>query len=181
MPANPFRLPSLPALPGNPPRNAPPAPRAALPKRDRVTEKSLTPYPPKPAWFVNSLAEWVVYWYLTTVKHWKRIGPNPPVLGRSFFYQVSIPALGIFTKTGSTRIDFLIPQGSGPYKAIAIDPYNNFTHSDSSLDKLKREVLLVQEHILLIWIETARLEAGNFRPIEDALRGIDTSARARQA
>lgn len=181
MPANPYRLPALPTIRGHASRGPTPPPRAALPRRERVTQKSLTPYPPKPAWFRNSLAEWVVYWYLTAIKKWKRIGPNPPVLGASFFYQVSIPALGIFTKTESTRIDFLIPQGSGPYKAIAIDPYNTFTHRDSSLDKLKREVLLVQERILLVWIETAKLEAGEFRPIEDALRGIDTSARARSA
>lgn len=171
------RLPTLPKLPGPPrPQSLPGA--INLPRNKRVTRDDFLGYPDPPADWVNSLAEWVVFWRLTTFHKMKRIGPDsPPVEGRTFFYQVSIPALGIFTKTESTRVDFLIPQGGGQVQTIAIDPYNNFTHADEGLDMLKRQVLLQQEQILLIWIETAALEAGQFSRIDDALMGSDTSAR----
>lgn len=176
MPRGPLPLPKLPS----PPRPAALAGGARPPRGGGFTQESFRGYPEPPAWFVNSRAEWVVYWYLTARKGWKRVtNGSPPVRGRTFFYQVSIPALGIFTKTESTRVDFLIPGlGAAGYEALAIDPYNEFTHAAGGLDRLKRQVLDQQEGIQLVWIHTSRLEAGDTAVIEQALRGVDVSPRA---
>lgn len=182
MPRRGTSLPRLPQLP------APPRPVGAskivgfkIP-RPRNTRESLRPYPPPPAGWLGPLAEWIVVWYLTTQKGWKQVGPgSPPIPGKSFYYQVRIPALSIFVNTNNTRVDFLIPLGygsGGGYNTIAFDPYSEFTHPDRSLDILKRTVLLQQQRILLIWLEDARLVAGDFDVIEAGLRGVDQSGRA---
>lgn len=177
-------LPKLPQLPS--------APRAGsgvkTPRipRQRRTAEAQRPYPPPPPGYLYSLGEWVVEHYLTRIKGWQKIGATDddytttvPVSGRSFWQQVRVPALGIFVNTDETRIDFLVPQGRGaPVRSIALDPYDPFTHPNASLDLLKRTVLMQQMQIQLIWLENARLEAGDYQMIEDALRGVDTSARS---
>lgn len=182
MPRRGTSLPRLPQLP------TPPRPVGAskivgfkIP-RPRNTRESLRPYPPPPAGWLGPLDEWIVTFYLTTKKGWKKVGPgSPPIPGKSFYYQVRIPALSIFVNTDNTRVDFLIPLGygsGGGYNTIALDPYTEFTHKDASLDRLKRTVLLQQQKILLIFIESARLEGGDFEVIESALRGRDESQRS---
>jgi len=150
--------------------------------RPRNTREALRGYPPPPADWPGPLAEWVVAWYLTTRKGWKRIGPgSPPIPGKSYYYQVPIPALGVFVNTQDTRVDFLIPLGygsGGGYNTIAIDPFTAFTHKDPGLDRLKRAILLQQQRILLIFIDGARLEGGDFEVIEAALRGKDESSKS---
>ena len=181
MPRRTTSLPRLPQLP-TPPRavGASKIVGVRVP-RPRNTREALRGYPPPPADWKGPLAEWVIAWYLTTRKGWKRIGPgSPPILGKSYYYQVRIPALGIFTNTNDTRVDFLIPlgYGGGGYNLIAIDPYTEFTHKDAALDRLKKVVLLQQQKILLVFIEGARLVGGDFEVIESALKGRDESQRA---
>jgi len=183
MPSRRTSLPKLPNLPSPPrPRGAAKTPGVRIP-RPRQGREALRAYPPPPADWVNPLDEWVVYYYLTQRKGWKKIGEgSPPIAGRSFYYQVRVPALSVFVNTRDTRIDFLIPLGRGSggagYSAIAIDPYTEFTHKDSSLDQLKKTVLLRQNRILLIFIQAQRLEGGDFEVIEAALRGRDESPRS---
>lgn len=139
------------------------------------------PYPPPPPWFVNSLAEWVVYYWLTAVRRprLRPVGPTqPPVRGRTFFYQVQVPNLGQF-QSEVTRVDFLLPGfGAAGYEALAIDPVNRFTHPTPDLDLFKRASLAAQAGVQLIWIETPRLEAGDFAVIAAALAGRDESGLA---
>jgi hypothetical protein len=177
-------LPQLPSLPT--PARAPSLTPLVRVPRQRRTAESNRPYPPKPDGYLYSLGEWVVEYYLTRIKGYKKIGQDGDeytttavIPNRSFFRQVQVRGLGIFVNTDDTRIDFLIPQGAGvALRDIAIDPYDNFTHPNPALDLLKRTVLMDQQSILLIWLENDRLVAGDFQIIDDALRGIDTSARA---
>lgn len=143
-------------------------------------------YPPPPPGFVNSLAEWVVMYYLTTARAILGNGPNLRLLHgvapveprRSFFYQISPPVLGVFSRTEATRVDFLCPGfGSAGYQAVAIDPYNEYTHPDVGLDYAKRNALAIYDNTQLIWIHTSRLENGDFAVIEEALQGGDSSPR----
>jgi hypothetical protein len=178
------KLPKLPQLPGAPRVSGLKTPRIP---RQRRTAESQRPYPPPPPGYLYSLGEWVVEDYLTRVKGWQKIGGGEedtpvPIPQRSFYQQVRVKALSIFVNTDETRIDFLIPQGTGgSMRAIALDPYDTFTHPDASLDLLKREVLEKQQGIRLVWLENARLEAGDYQIIEDGLRGVDTSGRAHGA
>ena len=170
-------LPTLPQLPSAPRPAGAAAVKGFHVPRPRRGRSALTAYPPPPPGFPGPLAEWVVIWYLTTVKGWKRIGQgSPPIPGRSFYYQVRVAGLGIFVNTNETRVDFLIPLGRG--LTIALDPISPFTHPNRALDILKRAVLGQQLHITLIWLEDARLVAGDFELIELALRGVDSSYRA---
>lgn len=156
------------------------------PRRQRLRLRPEHPYPDPPPWFVNSLAEWVVYYWLTTGRRsrglpgLREVGPTtPPVRGETFFYQVQVGNLGQF-QSEATRIDFLLPGfGGAGYEALAIDPANSFTHNDPILDLFKRASLADQENIQLVWIDTERLEAGDFDVIEAALRGEDQSSLAR--
>jgi hypothetical protein len=163
----------LPSLPGDFP----------TPRRRRYRLQDDTPYPPKPERFVNSLPEWVVYWWLSQGRRprLRPVGPNaPPERGATFFYQVRPPIFGVFARTEEVRVDFLLPGfGSAGYEALAIDPRNAWTHRDPDLDILKRQQLAVQANIQLVWIDTERLEAGDFQVIEAALRGEDQSTLAR--
>jgi len=144
-------------------------------------------YPPKPDAFLNSLAEWVVFWWLSEGRASRGLttlrpvvgATQPPVRGRTFFYQIRVPNLGHF-QSEVTRVDFLLPSfGDMGYEALAIDPYNTYTHPSVDLDYFKRETLASQARIQLVWIETERLEAGDFDVIEAALVGNDESPRAR--
>lgn len=139
-------------------------------------------YPDPPPWWVQSLAEWVVYWWLTTQRRppLRAVGPNvPPQRGATFFYQVRVPVLGVFAETDAVRVDFLLPGfGSAGYEALVLDPYNTFTHKSVDLDYTKRDVLAQQAQIQLIWLETGRLEAGDTSAIAGALLGRDESPRA---
>jgi hypothetical protein len=167
----------LPSLPGDFP----------TPRRERLRLQDATPYPPKPDWYAQSEPQWVCYWWLSQGRKsrglptLRPVGPNaPPERGATFFHEVRIPVLGIFARTEETRVDFLIPgYGGAGYDALAIDPANAFTHPDPAMDLVKRQVLAVQANIQLIWIDTARLEAGDFDVIEAALRGDDQSSLAR--
>lgn len=175
-----FELPSLPRL------DLPSiAELAGAPRRQHLDLRPILPWLTPPAWFVNSLAEWVVYFYLTVGRAWsghpvlKPVGPTQePVRGTTFFYQIRVPNLGHF-QSEVTRVDFLLPGFGGMgYEALAIDPYNTWTHPSPDLDFFKRETLATQANIELIWILTDRLEAGDFEVIEQALRGADESPRA---
>lgn len=176
-------LPKLPQLPSAPRVSGVKTPRIP---RQRRTAEAQRPYPPPPADWLYSLGEWVVFFYLTRIKGWQKIGTTDDdystttvIPGRTFYQQVRVHALSIFVNTDETRIDFLCPQGAGSMvRAIALDPYDPFTHPNASLDLLKRTVLMDQQKIQLIWLENARLEAGDYELIEQALRGVDESARA---
>lgn len=122
-------LPKLPQLPTGPrPGGGVRTPRIP---RQRRTAESQRPYPPPPPGYLYSLGEWIVEWYLTRVKGWKKIGAagddyttTTLVPGRSFWQQVRVPALGIFVNTDETRLDFVIPQGAGgQVRSIALDPF----------------------------------------------------------
>jgi hypothetical protein len=79
-----------------------------------------------------------------------------------------------------TRVDFLIPgYGDAGYEALAIDPSNAWTHPHPDVDLFKRATLATQANLQLVWIETARLEAGDTEVIEAALKGDDQSPLAR--
>ena len=176
-------LPKLPQLPS--------APRAGggvkTPRipRQRRTAEAQRPYPPPPQDWLYSLGEWVVYYFLTRIKGWQKIGATDDdystttvIPGRTFYQQVRIPALGIFVNTDETRLDFVVPQSrGGAWRSVGIDPFSDFTHPNPSLDLLKRTVLEQQQNMRLVFIEDARLEAGDFEVIEQALRGIDESSR----
>lgn len=175
------QLPKLPQLPAGPRVSGLKTPRVP---RQRRTAESQRPYPPPPADWLYSLGEWVVFYYLTRIKGWQKIGSTDDdyttttaVKGRTFFQQVRVHALSIFVNTSETRIDFLVPLGSGgSWQAIAIDPRDPFTHPDEALDRLKRIVLEQQQRIRLVFIENVRLIAGDFEVIEQALKGIDESS-----
>jgi hypothetical protein len=167
------RLPGIPELAGGPPRARP---------RLQPPPRWLTP---PPGW-VNSLAEWVVFHYLTEGRegfsgrqNLRVVGPRQgPVRGLTFFYQVQVPNVGHFASE-VTRVDFLLPGfGDAGYEALAIDPRNNWTHPNPTLDLFKRETLATQAGIQLIWVETDRLEGGDFQVIEDALAGQDQTSLA---
>lgn len=176
------KLPKLPQLPGAPRVSGLKTPRIP---RQRRTAESQRPYDDPPTDWLYSLGEWVVYYYLTKIKGWQKIGGDldsgdtpVPIPQRSFYQQVRVRALSIFVNTDETRIDFLIPQGTGgSVRAIALDPYSPFTHPNASLDLLKRDVLEKQQGIRLVFLEDSRLESGDFQLIEDGLKGIDTSLR----
>jgi hypothetical protein len=110
-----FTLPSLPRL------DLPSVPElGGGPRRERYSLRPGTPYPPPPPGFLNSLAEWVVMWWLTEGRATigqptlQRVGPaQEPERGRTFFYQVRVPVLGVFAQTEATRVDFLIPGYGG--------------------------------------------------------------------
>lgn len=166
-------LPSIPELAGGPRRE-----RAKLYEQPRY----LTP----PATWVHSVAEWVVYWYLTEGRTpfcgqptLRPVGPTQqPVRGRTFFFQIEVPNLGHF-QSEVTRVDFLIPGfGDAGFEALAIDPKNNWTHPNPTLDLFKRSTLASQVNIQLIWIDTERLEHGDLQVIEDALAGQDQTSLA---
>lgn len=166
-------LPSVPELAGGPPRT-----------RYKLTETPRWMTPP-PGW-LNSLAEWVFFWYLSEGRTafcgkptLKRVGPmQEPVRGETFFYQIRIPNLGHF-QSEVTRVDFLIPGfGDAGYEALACDPRNNWTHPNPTLDLFKRETLATQAQVQLVWIETDRLENGDLQVAEDALMGIDSTSLA---
>lgn len=179
-------LPRLPQLPG--PTRPPELAGLLRIPRARRTQESTRPYPPPPPGYLYSLGEWVVEYHLTRHLGYKQIGPEngdytttAVVPGKSYFRQARVRGLGIFVNTDDTRIDFLIPQGAGAHiRAIALDPYSEFTHPDRALDLLKRAVL-GREGIDLIWLEDTRLVAGDTQIIDDALRGIDSSQRAHGA
>ena len=165
------RLPDVPQLRGGPPRT-----------RYRLTAPPGWQTPP--ADWVHSLAEWVTYWYLTAgreeatgLPNLRRVGPGvEPQRGATFFFQVEVPNLGLF-QSEVTRVDFLLPGfGSPGYEALAIDPRNNFTHPDASLDVFKRATLGAQAGVQLVWIDTGRLEGGEYDLVEQALRGQDVSS-----
>lgn len=175
----------LPSLPGSFPTGG--GPRYKL--RDNE------PYPPPPAWFVNSLGEWVVWYYLTEHRAQLGNGPNlrpvtetqPPVRGLTFFYQIKVEALGLFSLTPTTRIDFFLPGfGQAGYDALILDPYNEVVHggfgaefgAGYDLDIMKRQILAEQANAQLIWLHSSRLDAGDWDMIEAALRGEDQSPRA---
>ena len=153
--------------------------------RYRLTDDP--PWLTPPDGWMQSLAEWVVWWWLTEGR--RSIGQptlrpvgrgSPPERGRTFFFQVEVPNLGNF-QSEVTRVDFLIPgYGDAAYEALAIDPYNEFTHPDIGLDYFKRATLATQANIGLTWIHTSRLEAGDTTVIEAALAGRDESPRANE-
>lgn len=176
-----FTLPAMPRL------DLPSVPElGGGPRRERYRLRPATPYPPQPPGFLNSLAEWVVMWWLTEGRATigqptlQRVGPaQEPERGRTFFYQVRVPVLGVFAQTEETRVDFLIPgYGGAGYEGLCLDPYNTFTHPDPAHDLLKRQVLADQANLQLIWILTDRLEGGDFDVIEQALAGHDESPRS---
>lgn len=153
--------------------------------RQRRTAESARPYPPAPPGYLYSLGEWITEWYLTRILGYKKINAAGEdeystavvIPRRSFFQQVRVQALAIFLNTDETRIDFLVPQGGGQIRSIALDPYDDFTHPNRALDLLKRTVLEQQQGIRLVFLENDRLLAGDFQIIDDALRGVDTSSR----
>lgn len=165
-------------LPAQEPFPRPPPTRYTLrPKLDWDT--------PPDTW-EHSLAEWVVYWYLTAgregysgLPNLRRVGPDvEPERGATFFFQIEVPNLGLFASE-VTRVDFFLPGfGSVGYEALAIDPRNDWTHPDPLLDLLKRQTLAVQAGVQLVWIDTGRLEGGDLGVIEAALRGEDESSLA---
>jgi hypothetical protein len=154
------------------------------------------PYPAKPDWFLQSLGEWVVYWWLSQGRRSRGLptlrpvaADNPPGPGRNvFFHQIQVTALGLFSLTPTTRIDFYLPNWGGMgYDALVLDPYNETVHGGFggedredglSLDYAKRQILADQAQIRLIWLHSARLDAGDFDVIEAALAGRDESPRA---
>lgn len=166
-------LPGIPELAGGPKRT-----------RYRLIERPGWLVPP-PGW-LHSVAEFVVYKYLTELRlefcgrpNLKVVGPRQePVRGETFFYQIEIPNLGNF-QSEVTRVDFLLPGfGTAGYEALAIDPKNNWTHPNPTLDLFKRQTLATQANIQLVWIDTDRLENGDLQVIEDALRGEDHTSLA---
>lgn len=154
------------------------------PRRVRYQLRPPSPWLTPPPDWLHSVAEWVVFWYLTEGRAEETGLPNlkvvsatqPPVRGETFFYQIEIPNLGLF-QSEVTRVDFFLPGfGSVGYEALAIDPRNDWTHPDASLDVFKRATLGQQANIQLVWIDTARLEAGDLAVVEQALRGEDVSS-----
>lgn len=175
----------LPAIPGDD--------FAATPRNRYRLAARREPYPPKPDWFLNSLGEWVVYWYLSQGREQVGNGANfrrvsegqPPIQANSFFYQIRLEALGLFALTATTRIDFYLPGLGGPgYRGLVLDPYNEAVHGGFgvgneglALDLAKRQVLAEQAQARLIWLHSSRLDAGDFETIEQALAGHDLSPR----
>lgn len=169
-------LPRLPTLAGTRRPSGGRGPLPVRPKREQgVTEISLKPYPDPPPGFRGPLTEWVCYWWLGTFKRFRK--------DKDWYYQVALPALGVFASRDFTRVDFVLPVGAdhpasatGEYRAVCWDPITPFTHPDPSMDRLKRAALAVNGY-QLIWIDGATLEASPFDVLEKALRGVDISSR----
>lgn len=150
-------------------KGAPSIPRTKGPKGSQA-------YPNPPGWWFGPVAEWVVYWYLTTRKHFKE--------GLDFYYQAPVFAPGLFRNRNFTRVDFLVDLGPtaragqiGHYSALAMDPFTAFTHPDPQLDKDKRTALELG-HYLLIFLEEMALKMNPQRVVDAALKGRDLSNRA---
>jgi hypothetical protein len=133
------------------------------------------PYPPPPPWWSGVIAEWAVYWYLTTRKHFQE--------GKDFYYQAPVFAPHLFRARDFTRVDFLVDLGPrsragqiGKYTALAMDPFTNFTHPNIQLDKDKRSDLDLDGY-LLIFLYEPQLLLGPGYLVEEALRGRDHSSR----
>jgi hypothetical protein len=160
-------------------------------RRQRYRLQEAEPYPAQPDWFLGSLGEWVVYYYLTQVHRprFREITQRDPPDGGTyrFFHQIQAQAAGLFALTPTTRIDFYLPNFGGMgYRALVLDPYNETVHGGFGgegedgleLDYAKRRILADAESIRLVWLHSARLDAGDFSVIEAALGGRDESPRA---
>lgn len=139
--------------------------------------KKWQPYPDVPYWWQGPKNEWIVFWYLTFVKHWQK--------DKDFYYQAPVFAPFLFSSRDFTRVDFLIDLGPnsaagaiGRYKAIGLDPITPFTHPDPAFDRRRRDEL-EEAGYLLVFLEGAMLETNPRDVIEKALRGQDISSRNR--
>lgn len=152
-------------------RTLPGAP--TLGKRQTVVPN--LPYPQPPSWWMASLGEWIVYWWLTEVKKYQE--------GKDFYYQAPVFAPFLFSSRDFTRVDFLLDYGPqsavppiGRYRALALDPITAFTHPDPNFDRDRRNELEAAGY-LLIFLETDHLRTRPKEVLEAALRGRDESSR----
>lgn len=163
----------LPKVPGLPRRSS--GGLLHLPRADKLTQESFTPYRQPPAGWRGPLTEWVVYDDLTFRRQFRE--------GQDFLYQVAIPAPGLLRSRGFNRADFwILPNGKngspgGAFsRGIVINPVSFFTHPNPSHDRLERAILARAE-FLEVFIDEAPLLSDPHYMVGLALRGIDVSSR----
>jgi hypothetical protein len=134
----------------NTPRGAnnPLAPR--IPRvKEQTQPDHIWPNPPK--WWLHSVEEWIVYWYLKYHLRWEE--------DVEFFYQSRVYTQRLFASKDFTQADFLIPYGprsrlgyNGNYTALVLDPFTTFTHT-LAFDKERRDELELARYKLVFLAE----------------------------
>lgn len=131
-------------------------------------------WPNPPGWWMHSVEEWIVYWYLTVRKHMKE--------GQDFYYQSRVYTQRLYASKDFTQADFLIPYGSasvlgynGRYTALVLDPFTEFTHN--RVRDLERRDELELARYLLVYIAEWSLKFQTAYVIDEALKGRDLSNR----
>lgn len=146
-----------------------------IPHSNAIGKTAYT-WPPPPAWWLHSVGEWIVYWYLTEKRKFK--------LDVDFYYQSHVYADTLFANVPFTQADFLIDLGAdtklgdwGGYTGLVLDPFVEFTH-DYAFD-LERARVLNDHGYALVYLEEGALELETEWLIEEALRppGHDHSNR----
>src|SRR4051794_25643570 len=123
-------------------------------------------WPDPPKWWLHSVEEWIVYWYLKYYKHYEE--------DKDFFYQSRVYTQRLFSSKDFTQADFLIPYGAtspigynGFYTALVLDPFTEFTHN-LAFDKERRDELDLARY-RLIYLAEWPLKFQTRRVMDEAL------------